>query len=56
MTNLIPKHGRYRKLLSFQISQLVFDVTGRFLSAILTDLVVREIRWSRQREAGFKRN
>ena len=55
MTNLIPKHGGYRKLLSFQISH-VFDVTVRFLSAILTDLVVREIRWSRQREAWFKRN
>ena len=27
---LIPKHGGYRKLRSFQVSQLVYDVTGRF--------------------------
>jgi len=27
---LIPKHGGYRKLKSFQIAQLVFDVTVRF--------------------------
>lgn len=28
--NLIPQHGGYRKLKSFQIAQLVFDVTRRF--------------------------
>ncbi len=28
--SLIPKHGGYRKLKSFQIAQLVFDVTVRF--------------------------
>jgi hypothetical protein len=27
---LIPKHGGYRKLRSFQVAQLVFDVTVRF--------------------------
>lgn len=27
---LIPKHGGYRKLKSFQLAQLVFDVTVRF--------------------------
>jgi four helix bundle suffix protein len=27
---LIPKHGGYRKLKSFQIAQLIFDVTVRF--------------------------
>lgn len=27
---LIPKHGGYRKLKSFQISQLCYDVTVRF--------------------------
>jgi len=27
---LIPVHGGYRKLKSFQISQLVYDVTVRF--------------------------
>jgi hypothetical protein len=29
MTDLIPKHGGYRKLKSFQIAQLVYDVTIR---------------------------
>jgi len=28
--SLIPKHGAYRKLKSFQIAQLVYDVTVRF--------------------------
>lgn len=28
---LIPKHGGYRKLKSFQISQLIYDVTVRFV-------------------------
>ena len=28
--DLIPKHGGYRKLKSFQIAQLVYDVTVRF--------------------------
>jgi four helix bundle suffix protein len=27
---LIPKHGGYRKLKSFQVAQLVYDVTARF--------------------------
>lgn len=27
---LIPKHGGYRKLKSFQVAQLVFDITARF--------------------------
>lgn len=30
MSDLIPKHGGYRKLKSFQISQLVYDITVRF--------------------------
>ncbi|HRQ72691.1 MAG TPA: four helix bundle suffix domain-containing protein [Phycisphaerales bacterium] len=29
-TPLIPKHGGYRKLRSFQVAQLVYDVTVRF--------------------------
>src|SRR5258708_39276744 len=28
--SLIPKHGGYRKLKSFQVAQLVYDVTTRF--------------------------
>ena len=31
MSDLLPKHGVYRKLLSFQVSQLVFDITVRFV-------------------------
>lgn len=27
---LVPKHGGYRKLKSFQIAQLVYDLTVRF--------------------------
>ena len=30
MNDLIPRHGGYRKLKSFQVSQLVYDVTVRF--------------------------
>jgi four helix bundle suffix protein len=30
MADLIPKHGGYRKLKSFQLAQLVYDVTVRF--------------------------
>lgn len=30
MSNLIPKHGGYRKLKSFQVAQLVYAITVRF--------------------------
>lgn len=30
MSELIPKHGGYRKLKSFQVARLVYDVTVRF--------------------------
>lgn len=30
MSELIPKHGGYRKLKGFQVAQLVYDVTVRF--------------------------
>lgn len=30
MPDLIPKHGGYRKLKSFQVAQLVYDITVRF--------------------------
>jgi len=30
MSELIPKHGGYRKLKSFQLSQLCYDITVRF--------------------------
>lgn len=32
---LIPKHGGYRKLKSFQVAQLGFDVTARFCDLYL---------------------
>ena len=32
---LIPKHGGYRKLKSFQIAQLCYDVTMRFLRGLM---------------------
>lgn len=32
---LIPVHGGYRKLKSFQVAQLVFDVTVRFVEAYI---------------------
>jgi len=31
MSDLIPKHGGYRHLKSFQVSQLVYDITVRFV-------------------------
>ena len=30
MSELIPRHGGYRKLKSFQVAQLIYDVTVRF--------------------------
>ena len=30
MSDLIPRHGGYRKLKSFQVAQLIYDVTVRF--------------------------
>ncbi len=30
MSDLIPKHGGYRKLKSFQLAQLVYDITVKF--------------------------
>jgi four helix bundle suffix protein len=31
MSDLIPKHGGYRNLKSFQVAQLIYDVTVRFV-------------------------
>lgn len=30
MNTLVPKHGGYRKLKSFQLAQLIYDITERF--------------------------
>ncbi len=35
MDKLIPKHGGYRSLKSFQISQLIFDITLRFCNRFI---------------------
>jgi len=35
MSTLIPKHGGYRNLRSFQIAQLVYDLTVRFCDAFI---------------------
>jgi hypothetical protein len=33
---LIPPHGGYRRLKSFQIAQLVYDVTVRFCASYVS--------------------
>ena len=35
---LIPKHGGYRNLKSFQVAQLVYDVTARFCDRYIEPL------------------
>ena len=35
MENLIPKHGGYRQLKSFQLSRLIYDITLRFCTRYL---------------------
>ena len=34
-TGLIPAHGAYRKLKSFQVAQLIYDVTVRFFDSYI---------------------
>ena len=36
MDKLIPKHGGYRRLKSFQIARLVFDITIRFCNRFIS--------------------
>lgn len=36
MSTLIPKHGGYRKLISFQVAQLIYDITKRFCDRYVT--------------------
>ncbi|MBA3722848.1 MAG: four helix bundle protein, partial [Parachlamydiaceae bacterium] len=35
MENLIPKHGGYRQLKTFQLSRLIFDITIRFCNKFI---------------------
>ncbi|MDO8664936.1 MAG: four helix bundle suffix domain-containing protein [Candidatus Liptonbacteria bacterium] len=37
MTNLIPPHGGYRKLKSYQTAEIVFDLTAEFCNSYLSD-------------------
>ena len=46
---LIPKHGGYRELKSFQVAQLVYDVTVRFCDRYIDRAAAPTIRWCRRR-------
>jgi four helix bundle protein len=35
MDNLIPKHGGFRQLKTFQLSRLIFDITIRFCNRFI---------------------
>ncbi len=53
MENLIPAHGGYRKLKSFQTSTIIYDLTvdfcGRFISEYrMKDQMVQAARSGRQ--------
>jgi len=41
MTNLISKHGGYKSLKSFQMAEIVFDLTFEFCKRYITDLKLR---------------
>jgi hypothetical protein len=49
--SLIPKHGGYRNLKSFQVAQLVYDVTVRFCDRLLRNAAAPMTKWFRQPEA-----
>lgn len=42
MTNLIAKHGGYKNLKSFQMSEIVFDLTFEFCNRYITSFKLRE--------------
>jgi len=48
---LIPKHGGYRRLKSFQLAQLCYDVTVRFCDRYITEAAVLTIKRCRPRAA-----
>lgn len=41
-TNLIPSHGGYRKLLSYQTATLVYDLTVEFCNKFVTAMRMRD--------------
>ena len=45
---LIPKHGGYRKLKSFQVAELVFDITVRFCDRYIESAAVPTTKWYRR--------
>jgi len=55
---LIPLHGGYRKLKSFQVAQLAYDVTVRFCDRYIEkrsrthDQMVQAARSGKQKSAG----
>ena len=44
MTNLIPPHGGYKKLLSFQTAEIIYDLTVKFCGSYLTNETNRSYR------------
>ncbi len=48
MSEMIPMHGGYRRLISFQVAQLVYDLTLRFCNTYIDRAVVPMIKWYKQ--------
>ena len=46
---LIPLHGGYRKLKSFQVAQLAYDVTVRFCDRYVENAAARMTKWCKRR-------
>jgi len=51
---LIPKHGGYRKLKSFQIAQLIYDLTVRFCERYVDKFNRTRDQMVRRREAACR--
>jgi len=47
MDALIPKHGGYRSLKSFQVAQLAYDMTVRFCERYVDRGAERATKWER---------
>ena len=48
----MPRHGGYRNLKTFQVAQLVYDVTTRFCDRYIGSAAARTIRWCRAARSG----
>ncbi|GAB4376933.1 MAG: hypothetical protein Kow0042_23860 [Calditrichia bacterium] len=51
---IIPKHGGYRKLKTFQLVQLIYDLTVRFCDRYIDKRSRTAIKWCRRRAPGYK--